>query len=76
MKYFETTIKVPLPDGPFERARVIGSLEAAFDALAKGLAKAAIDGVEVKQREFTIKGPRAAKAPVEATESTGATSNE
>lgn len=41
MKYFETTIKVPLPDGLFERAKVIQSLEAAFDGLAKGLAKAA-----------------------------------
>jgi len=61
MRYFETTIRVPMPDGSLAWGKIAAAIEPAFDALAKGLAKAGVDGVTIDQREVKIKGPRAPK---------------
>jgi hypothetical protein len=62
MRYFETTIRVPMPDGSLAWGKIAAAIEPAFDALAKGLAKAGVEGVEIAQREVRVKGPRAPKA--------------
>ena len=61
MRYFETTIRVPMPDGSLAWGKVAAAIEPAFDALAKGLAKAGVEGVEIVQREVRKTGKRAPK---------------
>lgn len=61
-KFFETTIRVPMPEGSLAWGKIAAAIEPAFDALAKGLAKAGVEGVEIVQRETVVKGKRAPKA--------------
>jgi hypothetical protein len=60
-RYFETVIRVPMPEGSLAWGKVAAAIEPAFEALAKGLAKAGVEGVEIISRETKIKGPRAPK---------------
>ena len=57
-RFFETVIRVPMPDGALAWGKVAASIEPAFEALAKGLAKAGVEGVEIVQREVTKRAPR------------------
>ena len=59
-RFFETVIRVPMPDGALAWGKVAASIEPAFEALAKGLAKAGVEGVEIVQREVTKRAPRQA----------------
>ena len=61
MKYFETVIRVPMPEGSLAWGKVAAKIEPLFETLAKGLAQAKIEGVDIKQRETTVKGPREKK---------------
>ena len=65
-KFFVTEIRIPMPEQALQWGKVAAAIEPAFDALAKGLAKAGVEGVEIVQRELKTTGPRAPKvAPVD-----------
>ena len=53
-----------MPDGPLAWGKIASQIEPAFEALAKGLAKAGVEGIEIVQREAIVKGPRAPKVLV------------
>ena len=64
-RFFETVIRVPMPDGALAWGKVAASIEPAFEALAKGLAKAGVEGVEIVQREVVKRAPRQAVVSAE-----------
>jgi hypothetical protein len=69
-RIFETVIRVPMPDGALAWGKVAASIEPAFEALAKGLAKAGVEGVEIVQREVTKRAAR--QSAIQAIEDTPA----
>ena len=61
MRYFETVIRVPMPEGSLAWGKIAAAIEPVFEALAKGLVKAGVEGVEIVQREVRKSGPRQKK---------------